>query len=247
VGAEVPGPPSWSEIADWYDSLIRDRSGPHDLAVATTLRLVPDLRDASVLDLACGQGLAARALARAGARSVTGVDLTPELIEAARRYEAADPLGIRYLVADAHALHELSSAEFDIVTCQLALMDIPDLAAALTAVARVLRPRGAFVFVIGHPCFLAPFASTVAAPNGTPGRLISSYLAERFWRSGNPDGVRRVGNHHRTISTYLNALTRSGLALDVVDEPPADGLLAELEPVYSAVPIFLAARAIKPR
>jgi hypothetical protein len=34
---------SWSDIADWYDELLQAGSGPHELAVSTTLRLVPDL------------------------------------------------------------------------------------------------------------------------------------------------------------------------------------------------------------
>jgi ubiquinone/menaquinone biosynthesis C-methylase UbiE len=241
-----PEPPAtWSGIAAWYDELVRAGSGPHELAVATTLRLVPDLRDARVLDLACGQGLAARALAQAGAASVTGVDLAPEMIEAARRYEAAQPLGIRYLVDDAQTLVTLADGSFDVVTCQLCLMDIPDLAAALASAARVLRTAGSLVFVIGHPCFLAPNATTTETPDGRAARLIGDYLTERFWRSANPNGVRRAGNHHRTLSTYLNVLVSCGFTLDLADEPPAHGQLATDQPVYATVPIFFAARATK--
>jgi ubiquinone/menaquinone biosynthesis C-methylase UbiE len=83
------------------------------------------------------------------------------MIEAARSYEASDPLGIRYLIDDAQRLATLAAASFDVVTCQLGLMDIPDLGAALASAARVLHPGGALVFVIGHPCFLAPHATTV--------------------------------------------------------------------------------------
>jgi SAM-dependent methyltransferase len=122
---------------------------------------------------------------------------------------------------------------------------IPDLAAVLGSVARVPRPGGSFVFVIGHPCFLAPGASTVAAADGGTARLIGDYLRERFWRSADPNGVRRVGNHHRTLATYLNTLIASGLTLDLADEPPASGQLATEQPVYRHVPIFFAARAIK--
>ncbi len=110
-------PETWSHMAGWYDQLIRYGSGPHELAVATTLRLVPELTGRHVLDLACGQGVAARALARAGAASVTGVDVTPEMVEAALRYEAAEPLGIRYLVEDAQTLGSLADETFDVVTC----------------------------------------------------------------------------------------------------------------------------------
>src|ERR1035438_8295323 len=236
---------TWSGIASWYDELVRTGSGPHELAVTTTLRLVPDLRDAQVLDLACGQGLAARAIAHAGAASVTGVDLAPEMIEAARRYEAAQPLGIRYLIDDAQTLATLADRSFDVVTCQLGLMDIPDLAAALTSAARVLRPGGSLVFVIGHPCFLAPHATTTQTPDGQAARLIGDYLTERFWRSANPSGVRRAGNHHRTLSTYLNTLTSGGFPLDLADEPAAHHRLAADQPVYATVPIFFGARATK--
>lgn len=240
-----PDPATWAGIAGWYDNLLQAGSGPHQLAVQTTLRLAPAVHGADVLDVACGQGLASRTLATAGARSVTGVDVTPEMIEAARRHEATAPLGILYLVEDAQTLRALQDETFDIVTCQLGLMDIPDLTATLTAVTRVLRPGGSFVFVLGHPCFLAPETQTVIAANGLPGRLITDYLDERFWRSRDPQGVRRAGNHHRTLATYLNTLTACGLTLELVEEPAAGDLLAQQQPVYAAVPIFFAARARK--
>lgn len=57
----------------------------------------------------------------------------PPMIEAARRHESAEPLGIRYLVDDAQSLTAVRAGSFDIVTCQLGLTDIPDLTLALTA------------------------------------------------------------------------------------------------------------------
>jgi ubiquinone/menaquinone biosynthesis C-methylase UbiE len=236
---------TWSEIAGWYDDLLQAGSGPHELAVETTLRLSSGIDGADVLDVACGQGLASRALARAGAGSVTGVDLSPEMIAAARRHEAAEPLGIDYRVEDATTPGGLPDAAFDHVTCQLGLMDIPDLTAALAAVHRALRPGGSFVFVLAHPCFLAPDTQTVTGADGQPGRLVTDYLDERFWRSRRPQGVRRAGNHHRTLATYLNALSAAGFALERVEEPAAGALLARQQPVYAAIPIFLAARVGK--
>ena len=234
--------PSWSDIADWYDQLIRDGSGPHETALACTLRLLGDVRGQSVLDLACGQGLAARAIARAGATSVVGVDSSSRMLEHARRHGESDVL--RYVQDDAQHLAQFGDERFDAVTCQLGLMDIPDLASTLAAVHRVLRPGGRFIFVIGHPCFLTPDAETLTA-GGRIGRWIPDYFDERFWRSTNPEGVRRAGNHHRTLSTYLNQLTNAGLVLETVEEPHPSELLERQQPEYSAVPIFLAARTRK--
>jgi 2-polyprenyl-3-methyl-5-hydroxy-6-metoxy-1,4-benzoquinol methylase len=59
--------PDWSAIAEWYDGLLRAGSGPHETAIGALLGLTPDLASARVVDVACGQGLASRAIAEAGA------------------------------------------------------------------------------------------------------------------------------------------------------------------------------------
>lgn len=234
----------WSEIAQWYDEHVRSGRTPHGLAVETVLALAGDVNGLRVLDVGCGQGSATRALARAGAL-VTGADATPEMLGAARGHEEDQPLGISYVLADAQDLTPLPDESFDVVTCQLALMDIPDLGAVLAAVRRVVRPGGGFVAVISHPCFLAPLAETVQLPGGRPGRVVPSYLHEQFWRSSNPRGVRRAGTYHRTLSTYLNALVRHGFALEEAVEPAASGDYAQVEPVYLHVPIFFGFRAAR--
>ena len=233
---------TWSSIAGWYDQLLITGSGPHELATQTTLSLLPTPAPAVVLDIACGQGLASRAIAAAGAGHVVGTDLTVEMLERAIEHERVEPLGVEYRVDDAQTLATVTNASIDAVTCQLGLMDIADLDATLAATRRVLRPDGAFVFVIGHPAFLAPNASTMPDGRGRSGRFVNEYYDERFWRSPNPHGVRRVGNHHRTLSTYLNALTAAGFVLDEVTEPRASGTFAEQQSVYRNVPMFLAAR-----
>src|SRR5262249_45986103 len=82
---------------------------------------------------------AGRLLARRGA-AVTGVDLSPALIERARAREASSPLGITYLVADAADLSAFGDASFDRVTANMVLMDMADAGGALREAARLLRP-----------------------------------------------------------------------------------------------------------
>ena len=150
---------------------------------------------------------------------MVGADASEAMVERARGHGVPAGCDVSYVVDDAQHLAAVDPASFDGVTCQLALMDIPDLDATLAAVGSVLRPGGWFAFVIGHPCFLVPDAVPGAHPDGRPAVSVSGYFDERFWRSPNPAGVRRAGNHHRTLATYLNALVAHGFSIEAVDEP----------------------------
>ncbi|WP_257463463.1 class I SAM-dependent methyltransferase [Archangium lipolyticum] len=80
----------------------------------TFLKLVGDLRGKSVLDLACGAGHYTRMLKEHGAERVEGVDISPEMVQLARRKEQEHRQGIKYHVFDAAKLPRLDG--FDLVT-----------------------------------------------------------------------------------------------------------------------------------
>lgn len=207
----------YDDIADWYAGIAAAIS--NDATMSPFLDLISDVAGQRVCDLACGQGILARALARRGAR-VVGIDLSLRLLEIARRYEHDEPLGIGYLLGDAQALATVRDDAFDGITCHLALMDIPDLDAVLRTVQRILRIGGWFAFSIVHPCFQTPGSEWLVHSDGRACRGVSGYFPERFWRSENLAGVRgKVGAHHRMLRTYLNALVAAGLQIERAVEP----------------------------
>jgi SAM-dependent methyltransferase len=73
-----------------------------------------DMTGLSVLDLACGTGYYTKEFRRRGATRVWGVDLSEEMIRAARSREEKQPLGVQYVLGDAGALEPMG--DFDIVT-----------------------------------------------------------------------------------------------------------------------------------
>jgi ubiquinone/menaquinone biosynthesis C-methylase UbiE len=244
VGQDGRVTESWDSMADWYAERLAAGSPPHQLAIAAMLQLLPAVTGEPVLDLGCGEGLAARALATRGAQ-VTGVDLSAWLIAHARRQEAAMALGIAFRVGDAQTLDGLADGAFAGVAANLSLNNVDNLDAAVQAVRRVLRPGGWLVFTIPHPCFETPHASSATTPDGRAARLVSGYFDERFWRSGNPQGVRRAGNWHRMLATYLNALVDGGFAVTRVLEPEPSPALAASRPGRADVPMFLVVRAAR--
>jgi trans-aconitate methyltransferase len=102
-----------------------------------------------VLDLGCGAGELATAIASAGA-TVVGLDASPEMIGAARRREPR----LEFVVGDGQALDYAS--EFDAVFSNAALHWMPRAAEVVRGVRRALRPGGRFVAEFGgHRCIAA--------------------------------------------------------------------------------------------
>jgi ubiquinone/menaquinone biosynthesis C-methylase UbiE len=233
---------SYDDIAEWYDELTRSEPW-NDAVLTAVLRLLPDFCGGSVLDLATGTGHAARALAARGAR-VTGIDLNETMLEIARRHEQEQPLGITYLGGDARSPDAFADDRFDGVMASLCLGDIDDLGAVLGASRRVLRRGGWFAWSIPHPCFTPPSAVVTQTEDGRPAKLVTGYFDEGFRRADRPSAVRRVGAHHRTLTTYLNAIAGSGLVLDRFAEPRVEA--DERRPTYAELPAFIVGVATKP-
>jgi SAM-dependent methyltransferase len=199
-------------FAEWYEQWSSDKPA----LIAAQDGLLPAVAGDRVLDIGCGHGRMSRHLASLGAE-VTGVDISAEMLGRAR---AAGPASIAYIHADVTGDPAWwDGRPFDGCTCEMALMDIDDLAGALSAVTAVLRPGGWFVASIVHPCLAGREQGASSWPPG------QGYESEGWWISPedhNPEGVRiRVGASHRKLSTYLNALLGAGLEPECFVEPPA--------------------------
>lgn len=237
--------PVYDQIAEWYDEQVRAGRLIHDLVVPTLRSTIGAVASQHICDLACGQGIIARQMARDGAQ-VVGVDLSERLLEIARGEEVTAPLHISYQQDDAQQCQNLADASFDGVVCNMALMDIPDLAATFRTVHRILRPRGWFAFSITHPCIQMPDSIWNTRSDGTTIRESGNYFAEGFWKPAPGPGVRgRIGAHHRTMSTYLNTLVQAGFHIQSLSEPRAQGDLAQRFPSYQALPAALVVYSLK--
>jgi SAM-dependent methyltransferase len=98
-----------------------------------------------VLDVACGTGIVARRAAARGAQ-VTGADLNEQMLDVARGIAPE----IRWIEADATAV-PLADGAFDVVLCQQGLQFMPDPAAALAEMRRVLAPGGRLTVSVWRP------------------------------------------------------------------------------------------------
>jgi ubiquinone/menaquinone biosynthesis methyltransferase len=132
----------FATIADRYDLITIVLSYGRDRAWKK--RLV-DMSGAGAstkaLDLACGTGDIAFALAGRGA-NVVGLDITHRMIELARAKAANHKPGQpSFLVGDMMAL-PFPDASFDLITTGYGIRNVPEIAPAIAEMARVLRPGG---------------------------------------------------------------------------------------------------------
>jgi SAM-dependent methyltransferase len=205
-----------------------------------------------VLDLACGQGAVSRALCQAGA-AVTGVDLSPRLIQMARQ---RSPKAIRYLVGDARRLDSLPDKSFDAAVCVLAAQNIEPIAPVFAQCARLLKPGGRLVTVLTHPAFRIPRQSGWGRDEDRKllFRRVDRYLTPLKipidMRPFKLPDQQVTWTYHRPIQTYVNGLAEAGLWTNTLEEWPSPrasqpGPTARAENrARGEFPLFLALRAV---
>lgn len=154
------------------------------------LSLLPPVSGRRLLDVGCGTGRYIRLASALGA-AVAGIDLSPAMLAQARQGGAAVAHG------DMTAL-PVRSASCDVVLCGLSIMDVENLAAAVSEFARVLRPRGVVVYSSLHPS----------------GRELGwQRTFEAFGR------VYTLPAHWHTGEEHAHACRNAGLSMEAVDEP----------------------------
>lgn len=162
---------------------------------AAVLALLPGdgVRGRHVLDLACGSGRHLRHLKARGPAHIVGLDLSPEMLDRAR---AIHPDLSRATMLSL----PLASGSYDLVLCGLAVGHLPDLAAAMHEIGRVLKSGGAVIYSDFHPF----------------GHLAGRKRA--FHASGREYSVQQ---HLHLYAEHHAACRSAGLTIDAVREPCA--------------------------
>ena len=97
-----------------------------------------------VLDVGCGGGILAEAMARLGAR-VTGIDLADKPLKVAELHLLESGREVDYMKISAEELAHRQPQHYDVVTCMELLEHVPDPAATVQACADLVKPGG-YVF-----------------------------------------------------------------------------------------------------
>jgi ubiquinone/menaquinone biosynthesis C-methylase UbiE len=131
-------------------TLFQETHHSADAALALTLRITEPAADDVVLDVACGPGVVACALAP-HVRRVTGVDITPEMLAHARRLQAQKGLAnVEWRLGDVEQL-PFADAAFSLVISRYAVHHLQHAQAVVQEMARVCRRGGRVVLIDSAP------------------------------------------------------------------------------------------------
>jgi ubiquinone/menaquinone biosynthesis C-methylase UbiE len=185
----------------------------------TMLSLLPEVKDFHVLDLGCGAGELSRRIKNLGAKTVTGVDISVNMLKLAQK-ELQE--GVTFINQPMEDL-EFKANTFDLAVSSLAFHYVDDLAGLLKKIHLWLKTPGMLLFSTEHPvltCSQGIHHGWIKDPSGKklcwPVDCYSEEgIRESHWF------VEGVIKYHRTISTILNACINAGFTLRGVVEPVA--------------------------
>jgi SAM-dependent methyltransferase len=237
---------AWSEgQSSGRDYYRLDFFGPAHIA------LCGDVGGLRLLDVGCGSGYFAREMAKLGAR-VTAVDISPRMLAHAQRIEAAAPLGIRYIEADAARLCEHVAREaFDVATSCLAVQDMPDIPRVLRSIRDALVPLGRLVMSIAHPCTDTPFRRWQKDAAGNKQWLCVDRYFDRgavtyAWKGWRYDFSTTA--YHATLEDWFAWIAGAGFSIRALREPAPSAATVAAQPELmdaTRIPFFLLIDAVR--
>lgn len=218
------------------------------LPTETELRLLGNVAGKRVLELGCGAGAAAVALAKQGAR-VVAVDESASQIAQTRWIAEQHQVRLELRQGDLADLAFVRADAIDAALSVYTLGTVDDLDRVFRQVHRVLRPEAPLVVSLPHPAFRA------VDPGGGPPTVRRAYFDRTPvpWpeRLEGPDGAgeRSDGlDYTRTVADVFTSLTRANFRVDVVLEPePGAGATRDpwWSPAMAWIPSTLIVRARK--
>jgi SAM-dependent methyltransferase len=194
------------------------------------LQLLGDLAGRRVLDLGCGSGENAVAMAEAGAE-VTGLDISPKQIDRARGLAAARGVSIDFRCGDMHDAAIWDGLRCDLILATYVLPYSRYLDTLLGHCRSALAPGGMLVAAMDHPlraCFWDDESGELAAYplRDYHARASLRWCINETW----------VEYCHRPISEWVDAFTGAALSIARIVEPmPTGEMVAAYWPVDSAL------------
>jgi ubiquinone/menaquinone biosynthesis C-methylase UbiE len=188
------------------------------------LGLLGDVEGKRVLEVGCGGGQNAIALAKWGA-ICTGLDPSAEQLGHARQLARENGVEVHWIRGTAENLGSIADESVDLVLSSYAFEYVADLKQAYLEAGRVLVPGGTFVFCFSHPWFQAVGWHLAGDPEAPEIGAYAAWPMLEEWDWSFEDGTAaRLRSYDRPLGQIVNELIDAGFVLERLVEQPYEDL-----------------------
>ncbi len=173
------------------------------------IRRYADLDGRKVLDIGCGGGILAEAMAAAGA-TVTGLDIAEKPLAVARLHQIESGLDVDYQQGTAEELASKEAGRYDVVTCLEMLEHVPEPSQVIASACQLVRPGGDVFFSTINRTPKSFMFAIVGAEYVLKMLPAGTHEYQKFIRPSELESwARDAGLQHRSsIGMHYNPLTR---------------------------------------
>jgi len=216
---------NWNLIAEEYQR--RNTISTYDVHYGPgcpgekELKLLGYTGGKSILELGCGGGQNAIALARQGAK-VTGVDFSEEQLRYARNLSQKENVSVDFINKNIENPGFFEESKFDILLSSLTFSYIENIAKVFSNVRKIIKEGGLFVFSMEHPLILNTSEENYLKFRGSTYPFLKEYFKtgeeEKKWKTDKIEAKLVV--YKRKLEDIINPLISSGFRITKILEPP---------------------------
>ena len=174
-------------------------------------KLLPDLKDKTILDLGCGAGGMSRYFIKQGAKRVLAIDISKNMITEAKKYKIDK---IEYRVLSMDKLNSIDE-KFDLVFSSLAFHYVKNFEKLIKNISNLLKKDGILLFSQEHPLLTSTIPNDKFPKyyevNKKRYYILADYQRETqrvaYWLDFN------VVKYHRMLETVVNSICKFGMEL----------------------------------
>jgi malonyl-CoA O-methyltransferase len=179
----------------WAASYSEEKNPVKELSNNLVIKFLPNLQNKTILDFGCGTGYFCSMAKKLGALEVTGIDLSPAMVDAAKKN---CPEG-KFFAGNISDI-ELKENYFDVAIAALVLAHLPEFKSSLLKILKALKPDGKMIITDFHP-------------------FLTLSGAKRTFKDSASGKQFEIEHHVHLFSEYFSFLKEHGFTIEAFDEP----------------------------